>query len=55
MGQNLPLKDGKYVLKFDWTSRVGTVQPSNTFEVRINGKILKSFSSNNYNLNQENI
>jgi hypothetical protein len=53
--QKVALKPGKYSLKFDWAGRSRTKVATDAFDVKLNGRVLKSLSTENAKLNQENI
>jgi hypothetical protein len=40
--QKVLLKPGKHALNFNWAARLGTNLGSNAFEVKVNGKVVKS-------------
>jgi hypothetical protein len=51
--QKLNINPGKYSLKFDWAGRSGIQTASNEFEVKLNGKVLKSLKATNDRVVQE--
>jgi hypothetical protein len=49
------MKQGKYQLKFDWASKIGTSLDSNGLEVRISGETIESFHATDFDLQRETV
>jgi hypothetical protein len=55
MRQTVSLTPGKHSLSFDWAARVGTQIATNTFDVKVNGQVVKSIAPADTNVHRDNI